>query len=166
MSPAVPLRAIPKSALDLLDSFDAEPSDLYRALANNPGMLELWIGMAWGLRRRAITDRALREIMILRSAHRHEASYQWADHIVMARQAGVSEEKIEAVVAWESSKVFDQRERAVLALMDDMMSGAVESGTLDSLGAEFDDAEQVELTLTAGFYCMVPRVLNALRLEG
>lgn len=166
MSPTVPFRELPESAVDLLATFGAEPSDLYRALANNPAMLEIWIGMAWGLRCEATTDRGLREVMILRSAHCHGATYQWADHSVMARDAGLSEEKIEAVPEWESSDVFTATERSVLTLMDEMMSGSVGEDTLTSLDREFDDAEQVELILTAGFYCMVPRVLDALRLEG
>lgn len=166
MSPTVPFRQLPESSLELLADFGGEPSDLYRALANNPAMLDIWIQMAWGLRSGATTDRALREIMILRSAHRHGATYQWADHTVMAREAGVSDEKIEAVAAWETSNAFTGTERTILALIDAMMSGSVGDDILTLLAGEFDDAERVELILTAGFYCMVPRVLDALRLEG
>lgn len=165
MSPSVPFQSVPHELVELLQAHGAETSDLYRALANNPQVLESWIAMAWGLRTRAITARSLREVMILRSAHVQGASYQWADHAVMAKAAGVTEDQIEAVRAWSESKLFDEPTMAALRLMDEMIAGDISDDTLALLQGEFGPAERVELIVTAGFYCMVPRVLNALRLN-
>lgn len=165
MSPSVPLQEVDGDAAELLEQFGAEASDLYRALANNPEILETWIAMAWGLRTRARTPRALRELMILRCAQIQGAAYQWMDHVEMGRDAGVREEQIEALASWETSGMFDQRELRVLELTDSMIAGNVGDEVLADLAEEFDPAERVELIVTAGFYCMVPRVLNALRLE-
>lgn len=164
MSPSVPPQPVDGRASELLASFGADISDLYRALANNTDVLQAWIGMAWGLRTRARTPRSLRELMILRAAHVTGASYQWSDHTVMARDAGVSEAKIEAIATWEQSELFTANERLVLALMDEMLTGKVTDATLTALAESYDAAERVELFVTAGFYCMVPRVLDALRL--
>lgn len=165
MSPSVPLRGLSKEATDLLRSFGGEPTDLYRALANNDEALKGWIEMAWRLRTRARTPRALRELMILRSAQLQRAGWQWSDHFVMALAAGVSRERIEALESWEKSDLFDERARAALALTEGMLAGHVSEKVLADLEAEFDAEERVELILTAGFYCMVPRVLDALRLQ-
>lgn len=148
----------------MLNDYGAEVSGLYRALANNEDFLELWITMAWGLRTRAATPRALRELMILRSAHVQGAAYQWADHTVMALSAGVSQAQIEAIPHWSRSELFDEAEGAVLALIDDMLAGHVSDDTLELLQEKFEPAQRVELIMTGGFYCMVPRVLDALRL--
>jgi 4-carboxymuconolactone decarboxylase len=166
MSPSVPLQPVRGRASELLESFDAEVSDLYRALANNPDVLETWIGMAWSLRTKALTPRALRELMILRAAHTEGATYQWSDHTVMARDAGVSEAKIDAVPTWEKSDLYSVEERLALTLIDDMLAGDVSDATLVALEERFDPSQRVELIVTAGFYCMVPRVLDALRLNG
>lgn len=165
MSPSVPLQPVDGRASELLEEFGAEVSDLYRALANNPDVLATWIGMAWNLRTKALTSRSLRELMILRAAHVQGASYQWSDHTIMARDAGLSAAKIEELASWEKSELFTAEERLVLALMDEMLSGKVEDATLAELETQFDPAERVELFVTGGFYCMVPRVLDALRLN-
>ena len=164
MTSTVPLQEVTGRVADALASFGAEPSDLYRALANNEIVAELWIRFAWGLRENSKTPRALRELMILRAAQLQEAAYVWRDHTAMAHAEGVSEEQIDALSSWPSSDLFDEPTRACLALAEEMVAGQVSDETLDCLARWFTAEDRVELIVTAGFYCMVPRVLNALRL--
>lgn len=147
-----------------LDSFGAEPSDLYRALANNEVVADLWIRFAWGLRQGSSTPRALRELMILRAAQLQKAQYVSRDHTDMALAAEVSEEQIAALTSWQSSDQFDEPTRACLALIEEMVIGQVSDETLDLFARLFSAEERIELIVTAGLYCMVPRVLDALRL--
>jgi 4-carboxymuconolactone decarboxylase len=163
MTPTVPLRDLDAEQQRQLDRFRAEASNLYRALANRPPLLRAWVDFAWTLRQQAVTPRALRELMILRCAQLTGAGYQWADHVVMARAAGVDEERIDALGAWRSSDAFDEQQRTVLAFTDEVVAGAVRDATLAALRERFAPDELVELTLTASFYVMVPRVLDALR---
>jgi alkylhydroperoxidase family enzyme len=103
--------------------------------------------------------------MILRSAQLHGASYQRHVHVRMAREAGVGANEIAALEDWRSSDRFDAPTRCVLAFTEEMVRGRVENETLEELAAHFSPSERIELMATAGFYCMVPRVLDALRLE-
>lgn len=164
MSPSVPFRDVTGRPAELLDEFGAGISDLYRALANNEEYLAIWIGMAWGLRTRAATPRALRELIVLRCAHVQGAGYQWADHTIMALAAGVNQAQIDAVPEWDRSDQFDDDEMAALSLTDGMLAGSVSDDALALLEERFEPSERIELIMTAGFYCMVPRVLDALRL--
>lgn len=164
MTPSVPLRPMSEEADRLLRSFGGEPSDLYRALANNDEVLKAWLEMAWRLRTRAKTPKSLRELMILRGAQIQEAGYQWSDHVAMALAAGVDQTQIDALGSWRESDLFSASARAALALTEEMLSGRVSDQVLDGLAAAFDAEERVELIVTAGFYFMVPRVLDALRL--
>lgn len=164
MTPSVPLPEVTGRVAEALASFGAEPSDLYRALANDEIVAELWIRFAWGLRQGSKTPRALRELMILRGAQLQEAGYVWRDHTAMARAAGVSEEQIGGLASWQASDQFDEATRACLAITEEMVAGQVSDETLDRLARWFTAEDRVELIVTAGFYCMVPRVLNALRL--
>jgi alkylhydroperoxidase family enzyme len=165
VSPSVPLVSVEGTALQRLRALGVEVSDLYRALGNNPPLLGAWIELAWGLREHAGTPRSMRELMILRSAQIHGAGYQWDDHLRMAFDAGVTEAQVEALDSWRASPFFDPATRAALALMEQMIEGMVGEETLKELAAHFDPTERVELIVTAGFYCMVPRVLDALRLN-
>jgi alkylhydroperoxidase family enzyme len=165
VSPSVPLVAVPGKARERLESLGVEVADLYRALANQPSLLESWIEFSTSLRRESGTSRAMRELMILRSAQIHDARHQWRDHVRMAAEAGVTDEQIEDLEGWRASSLFDEATRCALAFTEEMVRGDVDDDTLERLADMFTPAERIELTFTAGFYSMVPRVLNALRLE-
>jgi alkylhydroperoxidase family enzyme len=81
----------------------------------------------------------------------------------MATVAGVPAEKLEQLANWRPSDLFDERERAALAYAEEINAGKVSDETAGALARHFAPAEMVELTLTAAFYAMVPRVLDALR---
>jgi alkylhydroperoxidase family enzyme len=70
-----------------------EPIDLYRALANSPGLLRAYATLARSLRYEAETPRPLRELVILRTAQLTGSPYEWAHHRPMAVAAGVAERK-------------------------------------------------------------------------
>jgi 4-carboxymuconolactone decarboxylase len=141
----------------------AKQVNLYRSLAHTPDLLHAWIDWAWALREKCITRRSLREIMILRTAVVMRSEYEWHQHVAMAHRAGVPDEKVSALPAWQSSDLFDGPERAALMLTDAMLTGSVPDAVHFELARHFSDSERVELILTAGFYAMVPRVLDACR---
>lgn len=165
MSASVPLLEVTGAHRKRIEALGLEVADLYRALAHQPAMLGAWLEFSSSLRREPAVSRALRELMILRSAQLHDARYQWRDHVLMAAEAGVSPDQVQGLEDWASSTLFDERSRCALAFTDEMVRGEVSDATLGDLAESFSPAERIELILTAGFYCMVPRVLDALRLE-
>lgn len=128
-------------------------------------MLHAWIEFAYSLRADASTPRRIRELMILRSAQVMEARYQWCDHVVMGKQAGVRDEQISNLLRWEESPDFSSAERAAIRFAEAVLDDDVTDNVWADLRANFDDAACIELAVTAGFYSMVPRMLHALRLE-
>jgi alkylhydroperoxidase family enzyme len=142
-----------------------EPSHLYRTLGHAPRMLDAWIGLAWPLRAAPSVARALRELMILRSAQLTGAEYEWAHHLPMAEAAGVPEAKLDALAGWRSSDLFDGRERAALAYAEGIVANDVDDDVFDDVRRLFSPGEVIELTVTAGFYAGVARVLRALRVD-
>lgn len=157
------LDEIPEPAAAALDEVGGRPINLYRALANNPEVLRAWIDLAWTLRLRGGLDRGLRELLILRVAQVLDSEYEWTHHVVAARAAGVAEAKIAALAEWrEQREVFDDRERAVLLYAEAVADAEVEDEVAAGLSRHFEPAEVVEITVTAAFYAMVGRVLDAL----
>jgi 4-carboxymuconolactone decarboxylase len=148
-----------------LEELWGKPVNLYRALGNHPGLAAAWTEFANAIRHDSKTPRALREVMILRTAQIARSEYEWAHHLHMARKAAVPEEKIAALAGWRVSKVFDAKERAALALTEAVMACNVTDQVHAEVKKHFSDAEFVELSLTAGFYAMVSRMLDAMRVE-
>ncbi len=160
---ALPLTQLPDDVAARIQQAGVQQVNLYRALAHAPRLLEAWIDFAWALREHCDTPRPLRELLILRTAQRALSQYEWHQHRRMAAEAGVDEHKVAELAMWRTSPAFTEAERAALALTDALVDGDVPDEVNDALSEHFDSQARVELTLTAAFYCAVPRLLDALR---
>ena len=158
----VPLAALPDDIAAQIDELGAKQVNLYRCLAHAPDLLRAWIDFAWALRGNSSTSRQLRELMILRTATLHHSPYEWHQHRRMAAEAGVSDNEIAELEMWRTSRVFSPDTRAALAFTDAIVAGDVPEHINEELSAHFDLSQRIELTVTAAFYSMVPRVLEAL----
>lgn len=157
-----PYAEVPAEIAARVAAGGVRPLNLYRILANAPALLEAWIGFAFTLRAKCRTPRSLRELIILRTALLQQSAYEWEQHRKMAGEAGVPEDQVAELAMWHSSSAFTAEERAALALTDAIVAGAVDDATHAELMRHFDREESLELTLTAAFYCMVPRILSAI----
>jgi AhpD family alkylhydroperoxidase len=142
-----------------------EPIALYRALGHTPKLLRAYSGLATALRHEAATPRALRELVILRTAQLTRSEYEWAHHRKMALAAGVPERQLAELERWRGSDAFDERERAALRLADGTHERNVSDEAFAELRRAFSDGETVELVLLASFYQGVARLLQALAVE-
>jgi alkylhydroperoxidase family enzyme len=142
-----------------------EPIALYRVLANNPVMLRSYAQLAKTVRYDAQTPRALRELVILRIAQLCRSEYEWQHHRRMAADAGVTDEQVDALGAWATSPLFDEAERAALRLAEEQHDLRVTDETVAALRAAVGDAAAVELSLMAGLYEAVARMLQAFAIE-
>jgi AhpD family alkylhydroperoxidase len=148
-----------------LEELWGTPPNLYRALGNHPPLLGAWSEFSRVLRHESRTPRDLRELVILRGAQIMGSEYEWAQHLRMARKAGVREEQIASLASWKSSPAFDAREKAALALAEAVTRGEVSDSIYQEAKRHFDDRDYVELSLTAAFYAMVGRMLDAMGVQ-
>ncbi len=143
-----------------------ELPNLYRVIGHAPKMLRAWLDFAWPLRLDATLPRALREVLILRIAQRGGVLYEWSHHVPMALAAGVPRAKVDAIRAWRDAGAFDDAEREVLALADEIVDGpGASASTIAALRARHGEGGSVELVLTASFYVCVSRFLLSMDVE-
>jgi alkylhydroperoxidase family enzyme len=88
-----------------------------------------FVGAAW-----EETDPVVLELARLRIATLLGANGELARRTAVARDAGVTEAKIDALPSWPSSPLFDARERACLALTEQFAMDA--SGVTDEQVAD------------------------------
>src|SRR5438132_6475971 len=65
-------------------------------------------------------DKKLREIAILRNARVCNSLYEYTQHVPIAKSAGLSDEQIAAVDDWQGARCFNELERLVLQLADEV----------------------------------------------
>jgi alkylhydroperoxidase family enzyme len=92
-----------------LEELWGTPPNLYRCLGNHPKLIAAWTEFSKMLRYDTRTPRAVRELVILRGAQWLRSEYEWAQHVVMARKAGVREAQIAQLAEWRRSEEFVRR---------------------------------------------------------
>ncbi len=142
----------------------AQPLNLHRTMANAPEMMNGSSGMAYAIRYGATVPRIYRELAIIRSVQLNGGHYEEMQHRPMAMSCGLSQAQVDAIATWRTSKLFDPKQRAVLAWADGVSS---KSGPSDAafaaLKKDFSDKEIVELTMTASNYAGTAMFTRALR---
>ena len=161
----VPMAEFEPALKRRLEELWGAPPNLYRGLGNHPKLAAAWTEFSRALRYDTRTPRALRELVILRGAQLARSEYEWAQHLAMARKAGVREAQIAALAGWRGSGEFDAREQAALALAEAVSQGRVADEVHAQAMRHFDHEEYVELAMVAAFYAMVARMLDAMGIE-
>ena len=137
--------------------------NLYRILAHSPSLLKAWVDLAWPLRRSKDTPRGLRELAITYLAVRRRTDYVATHHRHFASRHGVSDSQLDGLEpdGWKRDAGFDDGQRLVLTLVDEVFNGGSASeATIASLDSRFGSAGAVELVVTIAFYeavCVVNR---------
>ena len=138
---------------------------LYQYLLNSPEMAEGWEEFLSAVRQRNSLPADLRELIILRVAVLNHAPYEFEAHIPHARQAGVSDVKIQAVKDSVSSSLFTPHEQLVLQLADTMTQHIhVPDALFAEIAQHYAGKELLDLCITIGAYNRVSRVLVALHI--
>jgi alkylhydroperoxidase family enzyme len=100
-----------------------------------------------------------RELAILHTAWRSGCEYEWAQHVLIGRDAGLSDEEIERVARGGD---WSARDAAVLRLADEVLDHAdVSDPTWAELSGHYTEEQLAELVLLVGFYRMTAGFLNA-----
>ncbi len=155
-----------KEIFQKIEDNGAKVINLYKAVANSPKVLLNFIRLGSSIVGRMGLSPKWRELVILRVARLTGSEYEWAAHTSLALETGVSQEQISAIADWKSSSKFSDEERAILQYTDEVTKNvSVTDQTFTTLKKFFDEQAIVELTLTAGYYGMLARVLVPLQVD-
>ena len=144
------------------------PGNWWTVMALEPGIFRLLEDRhEWQKSADRKLDPVLRELAIIRAGWARGSQFVFSQHCKVIRALGVPEEKIAAIAAWQTTDVFTELERLVLAYADDLVlgSGRVTDARFDALKAQLSDVEILELTFITCTYDMSATISRALRLE-
>jgi alkylhydroperoxidase family enzyme len=108
-----------------------------------------------------------REIVVLAVLHLERGEYEWAQHLQIAADMGIADEKLAAIAADRfGDPVFSAREKALLAFTRQVVKTVrVDDHAFEAVAAFYDSRQIVETIYTIGFYMMVLRISEAAELE-
>jgi alkylhydroperoxidase family enzyme len=152
----------------IFDTFRDEgrdPSDIFRALANVPGLMMAHRALPRALRGQQNCPPRLRELAVLRLAQLVGSAYEWSHHRPMALHAGVTADQAAALAAWRESAAFGPAERLALAATEAVHEMAVTAELFSELEAELGRSGAIELIVVVSQYEAVARIIQALGVE-
>jgi 4-carboxymuconolactone decarboxylase len=152
----------PDVAAKLATTFgDGEPLNIFRTLAKAPKMLESVQRMGgFLLSGKGIPPRE-REIVVLRVGWRAGSEYEFGQHTVIGREAGLTDEEILRLTE-DGLDGWDDGDRLLVALADDLHADdKVDDRTWIGLAERWTEPQLIELLVLAGFYRLISGFLNS-----
>ncbi len=135
--------------------------NVFRALLQNVPVTAAQSQLAATLMGSKTLDPRIRELVILRTGWRTKSEYEFCQHWAVSRQMKMTEEEILGVRDPAKCKAYNDRDRAVLAMTDDLHdTNEVAAATMAQLEQFFSSSELVELIIVTGFWHMMAGFLK------
>lgn len=155
------------SAQELLDSVmvAGAEANIFTTLVRAEGLTRRWLPFGGKLLSGKLPA-AHRELAILRTAWNCRAEYEWAQHVLIGRQVGLSEAAIARVPGGPEADGWQPVEATVLRATDELHGDrCIADTTWAALAAHYDTAQLIELPMLVGHYEMVAMTLNSLGVQ-
>ncbi|MGR8918124.1 MAG: carboxymuconolactone decarboxylase family protein [Gammaproteobacteria bacterium] len=103
-----------------------------------------------------------REILILRVGWRCQAEYEWGQHKIFGRDAGLDDAEIERIKAGPDAPGWSDFDRALLRAADELHDDAcISDGTWAALAERYDTLQLMDVVFAVGQYHLVSMALNS-----
>jgi alkylhydroperoxidase family enzyme len=143
-----------------------EPLNIMRTLAYNEQVFKRFNRFAGGLLFRGELPEREREIVILRVGWNCRAVYEFGQHTVIGRRAGLSDDEIRRLCLPAEQSGFNGDDAVLVAMADELCADdCVGDETWALLEKRWNPSELVELVVVAGTYRLVSGFLNTMGVE-
>lgn len=143
--------------------------NIFRTLAHHPKLFKRWLVFGNHVLYGSTLPARERELIILRTGYVCGSGYEWAQHVAIARRAGVTDDEIRLLVRGPSSAEWDDGDRLLLAATDELIENKfIGDETWAALGARWNRRQLMDIVFTVGQYTLVSMALNTfgVQIEG
>ena len=135
--------------------------NLFRVLMHHPQLTRRWSVFAGHVMSKQTIPARARELLILRIGWLNQAPYEWAQHVEIARRAGISDGEIERVKQGATGH-WSSHDAALLQAADDLFEKSVISdSTWQTLTSTYSTQQMIDVVFTIGQYNLVSWALNS-----
>ena len=155
------------------DSLEGEPREIlagvslgpavniFRTLAHHPKLFKRWLVFANHVLFKSTLPPRDRELVILRTGWRCRAEYEWGQHVIIGRAAGLSDDEIDRIARGPDEPGWDPFDAALLRAADELHDDYVVSDeTWKTLGDRYSAQQLMDLVFAIGQYTLVSMALN------
>ena len=140
--------------------------NIFRTLAHHPKLMKRWLVFGNHVLAKSTLRPRERELVILRVGWLCRAGYEWGQHVLIARECGVSEDEIERITRGPDAPGWDELDRTMLRATDELHTDAfISDETWRALSTRLDTEQVLDLIFTVGQYRLVSMALNTLGVQ-
>ncbi|MEV0248188.1 carboxymuconolactone decarboxylase family protein [Nocardia sp. NPDC050712] len=107
-----------------------------------------------------------RELLILRVAHVRGSDYEWAQHVLLAAEAGHGPQDIVRAAEGPDAPGWAPTERMLVLAADELLTdGVITETTWATLETDFNERQLMDLVFTVGTYALLAMALRTFGVE-
>ena len=160
---------VPEEAAHHFDSIASSRGRIsgpFAVLLNSPEVAGRAAHLGAYIRFESTLDPDIKELAIITAAREFDCDYEWSAHVVLARDAGVRAEAIDAVANRGALDGLTADESLVVGYGREMLGNKrVSDATFDAAKERFGVQGVTELTATMGYYGMLACALNTFEVQ-
>jgi alkylhydroperoxidase family enzyme len=142
------------------------PLNVFRMMANAPASFQPLIDFATSILLRSEFDRRKREIAVLRVAHVTRSTYEWTQHVAVAKSVGVIDDEIAKIAIDAPVSALDEEGNLMCRVADEISRDVrLSDEALAELLNRYGVRQTVELILCCSYFNMLSRFLESTRVE-
>jgi len=135
--------------------------NIQATLARHPKLLKRWNVFGNHVLFKSMLPDRDREILILRIGWLCRSGYEWGQHVIIGRRAGLSDGDIERIRKGAEAPGWSPFESALVRAADELHEDAfVSDETWQALAARYDTRQLMDVVFTVGQYNLVSMALN------
>ncbi len=136
--------------------------NIFRTLTNHPALAKRWMVFANHILGKSTLSVRDRELVILRIGYLCQAGYEWGQHVLIAREAGMTDEEIRSCKTGPETPGLSELDKLLLTATDELHGDAhVSDATWSGLSEYYNTQQMMDLVFTIGQYNLVSMALNS-----
>lgn len=141
--------------------------NIMKTLAHHEDLLKPWNRFAGHIMGFTSTlNGREREILILRTGWNHQSDYEWGQHVIIGRKAGLSDEEIAAIATWPKGGAWTEAEKLLLQATNELFHNSeIGDATWAALSAHYEKKQMLDIIFTVGQYTLVCYTLKTVRVQ-
>ena len=138
-----------------------EMPNIFKTLAHHPDLMKRWLVFGNHVLFKSTLPARERELVILRIGWLCEAEYEWAQHVRIGKQCGLTDDEIHRIKIGHTARGWEARDVLLLRAVDELHKDAfITDPTFAGLAAHYTTQQLMDLVFAIGQYNLVSMVLN------
>ena len=136
--------------------------NVFATIARHPKLMKRWMVFANHVLNGSTLPARERELAILRTGFLCRSGYEWAQHVAIGRQVGLTSAEIERLTVGSTAPGWSEGDRQLLEATEQLVGDHfVQDATWAQLAATWSEQQLMDLVFAVGQYTLVSMALNS-----